>query len=62
LALRKKKNLKFLLDAGFISDNEKKIEKLVNDSSFDLRVSRGNDNGSGHLTVIGVVRDTLKPI
>jgi hypothetical protein len=33
-----KKNLKFLLEAGFISDRGGKIANLVNDSSFKLKV------------------------
>ena len=35
-----KKNLKFLLDAGFISDDHGRINNLVNDSSFDLKIGQ----------------------
>lgn len=37
-----KKNLKFLLDAGFINDEQGKIDRLVNDSSFDFRIESSN--------------------
>lgn len=33
-----KKNLKFLLDAGFISDPDSNINTLVNDSTFNLKI------------------------
>jgi hypothetical protein len=36
--VQNKKNLKFLLDAGLITDNDHKIEKLVNDTSFDVKI------------------------
>jgi hypothetical protein len=37
-----KRNLKFLLDAGFIKDEQGKIDRLVNDSSFDFRIESLN--------------------
>jgi hypothetical protein len=35
---RNKNNLKFMLNAGFITDEQGKINTLVNDSSFGLKI------------------------
>lgn len=43
---RNKNNLKFLLDAGIISDKQSKLRKLVNDSSFELNVEEPKNNSS----------------
>lgn len=39
---RNKKNLEFMLKAGFITDEGGKIDRLVKDSSFDLRIVSDN--------------------
>ncbi|HEY4149974.1 MAG TPA: hypothetical protein VGM41_13640 [Chitinophagaceae bacterium] len=37
-----KKNLKFLLSAGFLTDEQGKIKKLVEDSGFNLKIDNPN--------------------
>lgn len=51
-----KKNLKFLLDAGFITDKENKIKLLVDDTSFDLKIQQNNSPSQPYSFVSGIVQ------
>jgi hypothetical protein len=53
-----KSNLKFLLDAGLITDNQHKIEKLVNDTAFDVKIPQNALKTSPPFSFVsGLVRD-----
>jgi hypothetical protein len=41
-----KKNLKFLLDAGFIHDNEQKLRRIITDSVFTLKIQDQQSTGA----------------
>lgn len=46
-----KKNLQFILSAGFISDEDGKIAKLVNNSNFNLKIDHRTEISTDNLAV-----------
>jgi len=51
-----KRNLNFLLDAGFIKDNEAELRKLLKDTSFNVRITSNEDRITKN-TIVGFVSD-----